>query len=62
MEPIQLEEGWLTRQMREIRSEVGQWPAEVKILRSINSLLVNTTKEATSGTHSSDGCVSNSQE
>ncbi|MEI7699838.1 MAG: hypothetical protein WCK86_08590 [Planctomycetia bacterium] len=40
MEPIQLEPGWLARQMREVRLEVEKWPDVLNPLRSLNSALV----------------------
>jgi hypothetical protein len=49
MEPIQLEPGWLARQMREVRLEVEKWPDVLNPLRSLNSALVyrDTLPEAT---------------
>lgn len=36
MKEIQLEKGWLARQMKEVREQVDKWPEELKILRNIN--------------------------
>ncbi len=40
MEAIELEQGWLVRQMEEVRREVASWPDAVKPLRTINASLV----------------------
>ena len=40
MESIELERGWLARQMREVRQEVQSWPDVLTPLRTLNSSLV----------------------
>ena len=40
MESIELERGWLARQMREVRQDVQNWPDVLKPLRTLNSSLV----------------------
>ena len=39
METIELEKGWLARQMEEVRREVEKWPDVLLPLRTINSAL-----------------------
>ncbi len=41
METIDLEKGWLERQMDEVRREVENWPEVLKPLTSLNSSLVH---------------------
>jgi len=43
METIELEQGWLARQMTEVRREVQSWPDVLKPLTTINSSLVHST-------------------
>jgi hypothetical protein len=43
METIELEQGWLARQMKEVRREVQSWPEVLKPLTTINSSLVHST-------------------
>jgi len=40
METIELKEGWLVRQMQEVRREVASWPEVMKPLTTINASLV----------------------
>lgn len=40
MESIELERGWLARQMHEVRQDVQSWPAVLTPLRTLNSSLV----------------------
>lgn len=40
METIALEEGWLVRQMQEVRREVESWPEVMMPLTTINASLV----------------------
>lgn len=39
METIQLQKGWLVRQMEEVRRDVEEWPEVLKPLTTINSAL-----------------------
>ena len=41
METIELEEGWLVRQMQEVRRETQDWPAVMEPITSINASLVH---------------------
>jgi hypothetical protein len=41
METIELEEGWLIRQMQEARREFDNWPEVKKRLATINESLVH---------------------
>lgn len=41
MESIELEKGWLVRQMEEVRQEVEKWPDVLKPLMTMNSSLVH---------------------
>ncbi len=42
MDTIELEKGWLARQMTEVRTNVQSWPEVLKPLTTINSSLVHT--------------------
>jgi len=44
METIELEKGWLERQMDEVRRDVEKWPEVLKPLKTINSDLTTRTK------------------
>ena len=39
MKSIELEKGWLARQMEEVRLNVEKWPEVLQPLRTINSAL-----------------------
>jgi hypothetical protein len=41
VETIKLEEGWLVRQMAEVRREAQSWPEVMKLITSINASLVH---------------------
>lgn len=41
METIELEKGWLSRQMREVCQDAQDWPEVLKPLASINASLVH---------------------
>ena len=41
METIELEKGWLARQMEEVRRDVENWPEVLKPLTRLNSSLVD---------------------
>ena len=41
MESIELEKGWLARQMEEVRLNVEKWPEVLQPLRTINSALIH---------------------
>jgi hypothetical protein len=41
METIELEEGWLVRQMTEVRREAESWPEVMKPITTINASLVH---------------------
>ena len=41
METIELEKGWLVRQMEEVRQKVEKWPDVLKPLLTLNSSLVH---------------------
>jgi hypothetical protein len=46
MESIELDRGWLARQMHEVRQEVRNWPDVMMPLRTLNSSLVHRTNVA----------------
>jgi hypothetical protein len=41
MESIELERGWLARQMQEVRQDVQRWPEVLAPLRTLNASLVH---------------------
>ena len=41
MESIELEKGWLARQMEEVRLNVEKWPEVLQPLKTINSALIH---------------------
>lgn len=41
METIELEEGWLVRQMTEVRRDAENWPDVMKPITTINASLVH---------------------
>lgn len=41
MESIELERGWLARQMQEVRQDVQRWPDVLAPLRTLNASLVH---------------------
>lgn len=51
MEAIELEKGWLERQMEEVRSSAKSWPDVMKPITSINASLVHqpASTEGSSG-------------
>ncbi|GEM_PF-1404750 len=40
MESIELDRGWLARQMQEVREDVQNWPKVLAPLRTLNASLV----------------------
>jgi len=53
MESIELEKGWLARQMEEVRREVEKWPEVLQPLRSINASLIHPPSLTVTPTHPS---------
>jgi len=47
MEIIELEGGWLVRQMEEVQQEVSSWPIELRRFLSINDSLVHKPSDGT---------------
>lgn len=47
MAKIELEKGWLNRQLEEVHDEVKDWPPEWRILRTINASLVKDSGSRT---------------